>query len=142
MDRLLSEQAVIDAIYNIELLKYRIDLEEAIKALPTAEPTSEQIEEYCRRRCLTILSNEFYTAMMRIVDMKPVWPLDKPKIIRCKECKYFEYDSVAKTKVDGIPLIVAHEICSKWGDGCKTSEDGWCFLAEQKESENERMVES
>lgn len=31
----------------------------------------------------------------------------------CKNCKYFEYDSVAK--VDGIPLIVAHEICSKWG---------------------------
>lgn len=41
----------------------------------------------------------------------------------CKDCKYFEYDSVAK--VDGIPLIVAHEICKKWGDGCKTSEDGY-----------------
>lgn len=52
---------------------------------------------------------------------------------RCKDCKYFEYDSVAK--VDGIPLIVAHEICSKWGGGCKTREDGYCFLFEQKESE-------
>ena len=51
----------------------------------------------------------------------------------CKECKYFEYDSVAK--VDGIPLIVAHEICSRWGDGCKTSEDGYCFLFEPQESE-------
>lgn len=38
MDRLISEQAVIDAIYNIELLKYRIDLEEAVKAIPSAEP--------------------------------------------------------------------------------------------------------
>lgn len=53
------------------------------------------------------------------------------KMKRCKDCKYFEYDSVAK--VDGIPLIVAHEICSKWGDGCKTSEDGYCFLFEPKE---------
>ena len=53
------------------------------------------------------------------------------KIKRCKDCKYFEYNSVAK--VDGIPLIVAHEICSKWGDGCKTSEDGYCFLFEPKE---------
>ena len=54
----------------------------------------------------------------------------------CKDCKYFEYDSVAK--VDGIPLIVAHEICSKWGDGCKTREDGYCFLFESQErSENE-----
>ena len=51
----------------------------------------------------------------------------------CKDCKYFEYDSVAK--VDGIPLIVAHEICNKWGDGCKSREDGFCFLFEQREGE-------
>ena len=51
----------------------------------------------------------------------------------CKGCKYFEYDSWAK--VNGIPLIVAHEICSRWGDGCKTSEDGYCFLFEPQESE-------
>ena len=57
------------------------------------------------------------------------------KIGHCKDCKYFEYDSVAK--VDGIPLIVAHEICSKWGDGCKTKEDGFCFMFEPKESEDE-----
>jgi hypothetical protein len=52
---------------------------------------------------------------------------------KCKECKYFEYDSVAK--VDGIPLIVAHEICNKWGNGCKTKEDGYCYLFEPQESE-------
>ena len=52
----------------------------------------------------------------------------------CKGCKYFEYDSVAK--VDGVPLIVAHEICNKWGNGCKTSEDGYCFLYEPQESED------
>lgn len=57
----------------------------------------------------------------------------EPKTGHCKECKYFEYDSVAK--VDGIPLIVAHEICNKWGDGCKTKEDGYCFLFEPQESE-------
>ena len=56
------------------------------------------------------------------------------KIGHCKDCKYFEYDSVAK--VDGIPLIVAHEICSRWGDGCKTKEDGYCFLFEPQESED------
>ena len=57
----------------------------------------------------------------------------KQKIGHCKDCKYFEYDSIAK--VDGIPLIVAHEICKKWGDGCKTNEDGYCFLYEPQESE-------
>lgn len=57
-----------------------------------------------------------------------------PKTGHCKDCKYFEYDSVAK--VDGVPLIVAHEICSRWGDGCKTKEDGYCFLFEPQESED------
>lgn len=56
----------------------------------------------------------------------------EPKTGHCKDCKYFEYDNVAK--VDGIPLIVAHEICTKWG--CKTKEDGYCFLFERG-TENE-----
>lgn len=79
-------------------------------------------------------------------DMPPVWrkkftealndAISEQKIGRCRDCKYFEYDSVAN--VDGIPLIVAHEICNKWGDGCKTREDGYCFLFEPKESDNRR----
>lgn len=56
------------------------------------------------------------------------------KMKRCKDCRYFEYDSWAN--VDGIPLIVAHEICNKWGEGCKTREDGYCFLFEPQESED------
>lgn len=55
----------------------------------------------------------------------------KLKIGRCKDCKYFEYDSVGK--VDGMPLIVAHEVCTKWGEGCKTEEDGFCFMFEKKQ---------
>lgn len=54
---------------------------------------------------------------------------------RCKNCKYFEYDSVAE--VNGIPLIVAHEICKRWSGGCQTKEDGYCFLFEPQESEVE-----
>lgn len=70
------------------------------------------------------------------------WRLNKirqeqqPKTGHCKDCKYFEYDSVAK--VDGVPLIVAHEICNKWGGGCKTKEDGYCFLFESQESEDKK----
>ena len=55
----------------------------------------------------------------------------QPKMGRCKDCKYFEYDSVAE--VHGIPLIVAHEICKRWGKGCQTREDGYCFLFEPQE---------
>ena len=65
-------------------------------------------------------------------EMPTVTP--QQKIGRCKGCKYFEYNSVAK--VDGIPLIVAHEICSRWGEGCKTKEDGYCFLFEPKMQED------
>jgi len=66
-----------------------------------------------------------------IKDIPPVTP--QQKMGHCKDCKFFEYDSVAK--VNGIPLIVAHEICSRWGDGCKTKEDGYCFLFEPKMQE-------
>lgn len=55
------------------------------------------------------------------------------EIGRCGKCKYFETDYVSK--VDGVPLIVAHTICRRWGDGCKTRENGWCFLFEGLESE-------
>ena len=82
----------------------------------------ELIESACKRICEIKLTKTCY----KICDR---WQRTE----RCKNCKYFEYDSVAK--VDGIPLIVAHEICKRWGDGCKTSEDGFCFLYEQKESE-------
>ena len=56
----------------------------------------------------------------------------KSDVVLCKDCKHFDYDSTAM--VDGIPLIVAHEICNRWGKGCKTSENGWCFLAERREN--------
>ena len=58
----------------------------------------------------------------------------EPKSGKCKNCKYFEYDSVAR--VERIPIIVAHEICNKWGGGCKTKEDGYCYLFEPQESED------
>lgn len=68
-----------------------------------------------------------------IEQLPPVTP--QPKMGHCKDCKYFEYDSVAK--VNGIPLIIAHEICKRWGDGCKSKEDGYCFLFEPKTQEVE-----
>ena len=82
-------------------------------------------------RCCISRGRSTATIMRDIRHLPPV--MSQPKTGHCKDCKYFEYDSVAN--VDGIPLIVAHEICSKWGDGCKTKEDGYCFLFEPQESE-------
>ena len=55
-------------------------------------------------------------------------------IIRCKDCKYFHYDK--PYVVYDIPVL-GHEVCDKWGDGCKTSDDGFCFLAERRGEEDE-----
>lgn len=55
-------------------------------------------------------------------------------VVRCKDCKHFTLNFVEN--VDGVPLIVAHEICSFWGDGCKTSQEGFCSFGEWKD-ENE-----
>lgn len=54
-------------------------------------------------------------------------------IIRCKDCKHFELDHFEN--VSGVPLIVGHEICTKWGGGCKTDTNGYCFMAKRKEEE-------
>lgn len=64
----------------------------------------------------------------------------QPELVRCRDCRFFErdhFDSVyiptETGEAEKMPLITAHEICTKWGDGCKTAEDGYCFLAERKE---------
>lgn len=57
--------------------------------------------------------------------------MDQGELIRCKDCRYFETD--LWEEINGIPLIVAHEMCTRWGRGCKTRENGYCFLAERRE---------
>ena len=69
----------------------------------------------------------------KVVDKIKDLPSAQPEIIRCKDCKYFEYDH--PYIVQGFPVL-GHEVCTAWGDGCKTSEDGYCFLAERRERIN------
>ena len=61
MDRLISEQAVIDVIQtaNLRLASQTARLVHRIEDIPSAEPTNEMINEYCAKRCLTLVSNEF-----------------------------------------------------------------------------------
>lgn len=62
------------------------------------------------------------------------------ELVRCKDCKHFEYDHFDAVyfptetgEAERVPLITAHEICTRWGDGCKTDQNGFCFMAERKE---------
>lgn len=51
-------------------------------------------------------------------------------VVRCKDCKHFDLNHFENVR--GIPLIVAHEICNRWGNGCKTDTNGFCFMGERK----------
>lgn len=54
------------------------------------------------------------------------------RVIQCKECQHFEQD-LWRT-VDGVPLIVAYEICNFWGNGCRTNPEGYCFAGKERSS--------
>lgn len=61
-------------------------------------------------------------------------PTALPEIIRCKDCIHFEYDHAYI--IQGIPVL-GHEVCNAWGDGCKTDENGYCFMAERRAEKEE-----
>lgn len=72
-----------------------------------------------------------------IVDVQPT--VEQPQtnatenmaeIVRCKDCKYFLYDKIYM--VEGLPLM-GNLVCEKWGNGCRTDENGYCFMGERKE---------
>ena len=131
---LISRQAVIEACEQSINILEAVD---RIMDLPSVEqePKTEQEDDYFRK-IVEVAISQLRTDRDRLED-ELAKREQEPKTGHCKDCKYFEYDSVAK--VDGVPLIVAHEICSKWGDGCKTKEDGYCFLfepIEEQESED------
>ena len=135
-DDAISREVTLDAIRRISLgqtdaVKVSMMLEEYVKKLPSVT----QKPNYCAS-CKHYADNEIcleceYDGLTRGMTR---YESVTQKSGKCKNCKYFEYNSVAK--VDGIPLIVAHEICNKWGNGCKTSEDGYCYLYEPQESED------
>ena len=74
MDDLISRKAAIDALarkarekFNLSdeyshYLEGLIDGELAIKELPTIqpEPTDEQVAEYCKKRCMHLVTNDFF----------------------------------------------------------------------------------
>ena len=115
-----------DAIEECTCCEYRVGGE---CCYADVEQTEDAISRDVARRIID--SGRSIEQMLEVLNNTPsVNP--QPKTGHCKDCKY--YDRVAN--VDGIPLIVAHEFCSRWGYGCKTKENGYCFLFEPQESED------
>lgn len=73
-------------------------------------------------------ANGFNTALTATSIQLKKLPFAQPEIIRCKDCKHFEYDH--PYIIQDIPVL-GHEVCNAWGNGCKTDENGYCFMAER-----------
>ena len=57
--------------------------------------------------------------------------IDAVPVVRCKDCKWFA-DSVPHWE---LPLLMMNHVCTKWGRGCRTDLDGFCFMGERKADE-------
>lgn len=68
------------------------ECENAIERLPSVkpqEPTSEQVEEYCRKRCLTLVSNEFMAHIIADSGESIRTIPSAEKTGHCEDCKHF-----------------------------------------------------
>ena len=54
-------------------------------------------------------------------------------VVRCKDCKYFYYNKAYN--IQGLP-IMGNSVCDKWANGCRTDENGYCFLGERREDDS------
>ena len=71
MDDLISREAAIKAIHERAGIDGFIDVPQeyvtdAIRALPSVQPevTEEAVKDYCRKRCLTILTNDYFYKLL------------------------------------------------------------------------------
>ena len=72
--------ASADDVYR-ELSENRIDA--WLNEMPTAEPTYEQVKDYCHKRCLSIVDNALLQKYAFAAE---------PQIIRCEHCEHHEDD--------------------------------------------------
>lgn len=65
------------------------------------------------------------------VDIRNAPTVDAVEVVRCKDCKHYLRNKIYV--VDGMPLM-GNQVCEKWGDGCRTDENGFCFMGERREA--------
>ena len=117
MDDLISRQAAIDTE----------GLDEEIRCEMCENPMHN--DRGCDGNCR--YDEILYEKIIQILN-KRITPLPsaQPEITRCKDCGHFHYDM--PYVIQGVPVL-GHEVGDFWGDGCKTSENGYCNFAERRE---------
>ena len=61
------------------------------------------------------------------IDEMPT--IDATPVVRCKDCKWFAYSAPYRET----PVLMMNLVCYKWGRGCRTDPDGFCFMGERKD---------
>lgn len=127
MSDLISRQAAIDAVESAktartpdgEIYVAKLNAEMNIRILPSAQPEPD-----------TRLYSDGFDDGYKQAQQDA-----QPEIIRCKDCKHFHLNVFGDEIGIGKPydcLIVGHEMCDAWGDGCKTDPEGFCFMGERR----------
>jgi hypothetical protein len=101
MNDLISRQAAIDAAKHA--WAKGLEPSQYIELLPSAQPemTDEQFEDYCRKRCLSVVTNEF------MEDVRKMVPTVRPK-----PGKWIERKSDTEDKENGFETVI---VCSRCG---------------------------
>lgn len=110
MPRLFDADKVAEAIAWLDEYDFVIwhDVMECINKVPTvdAEPTEEQVKEYCRKRCLAIVDSELFDEMQARWSAEPV--------VQCKDCKHNSLNRKSGNAYCdlGIGLFQLYDYCS------------------------------
>ena len=71
MNDTISRQAALDATWfepsYTDPLNVLTEVRDRLKVLPSAQPeiTEDDVNEYCRKRCLIVVTSDFYKEMMK-----------------------------------------------------------------------------
>lgn len=96
-----------------------------------AEATSIPVISKEHRKYFNSLDDAYETGWNEALACANMIPsADVVEVVRCKDCRHFQQNVWGK--VNGIEIIVGHEMCDFWGDGCKTKEEGYCSYGERK----------
>ena len=89
IDTIMNETPTVDAVPLEDYKSMEQTVNKLTKALADAEPTEEQVKEYCRKRCLVIVTSELFNEMKARWSAEPVrhghW-IEEIGMFLCSEC--------------------------------------------------------
>ena len=110
-DRLISENLILslfDGKVERELPVFSRTMTKIIKSLPSAEPSYEQVKEYCRRRDLVLVEGEFMAHIIKgtpqAYTYKEMTNEEVIKTVFPKAVLHTEYDDVYLSFQQGVYL--------------------------------------